>query len=560
MTSYKLIDLFAGAGGLSAGFKQTKKFEVVGAIEINEAAQKTYVQNHGSDADLILKSRENNKSDITKIDFKTVLNDLNLKSREVVIVGGPPCQGFSNANRQKNYLISGNNQLVKEYVRAIDEIRPIGFVMENVKTMNSETHKFFVTKDRNNIVKDYSSAQHLKEISNGERLFSEDRIELISTSKLPEALITPFNKLEEVPNPIINNIELLTRLKTLQQRFTKHKLIELKNKKEKNEVIKIVELLETYHTKNNVVKEISNGVKRLLETILTNPNSCTDTVYPLILFNEYNRFLTRCQELKDEFIECPHLIISKESDKTKVQAVVYSYNVVTYLEYVFKYFGYKITSGVLNSSDYGVPQKRNRFIIMGVINSKTEIELPTKTTPQPFTVEDAIKDLEDIPPQKWVEGYNEEIYDYRGINFDSTLRKYYRQASKINVLPNHINTNSSSLIQKRFDEIRKTNGKNFHSLSIELQSTYEDASRTQNTVYLRLSYDKPSPTVINVRKSMWQHPTKARALSIREAARLQSFQDWFVFHGRKDEQYQQVGNAVPPLLAKAIAEKLLFYL
>ncbi len=59
---------------------------------------------------------------------------------------------------------------------------------------------------------------------------------------------------------------------------------------------------------------------------------------------------------------------------------------------------------------------------------------------------------------------------------------------------------------------------------------------------------------------MWQHPTKARAISIREAARLQSFQDKFVFEGRKDERYQQIGNAVPPLLAKAIAEKILEYL
>lgn len=61
---------------------------------------------------------------------------------ETVVIGGPPCQGFSNANRQKNYLISGNNQLVKEYARAIDTVRPVAFLMENVKTMSSPTHKF----------------------------------------------------------------------------------------------------------------------------------------------------------------------------------------------------------------------------------------------------------------------------------------------------------------------------------------------------------------------------------------------------------------------------------
>ena len=55
---------------------------------------------------------------------------------------------------------------------------------------------------------------------------------------------------------------------------------------------------------------------------------------------------------------------------------------------------------------------------------------------------------------------------------------------------------------------------------------------------------------------MWVHPTKVSAVSIREAARLQTFPDSFVFCGTKDKQYQQVGNAVPPIMAKAIAKKL----
>ena len=56
---------------------------------------------------------------------------------------------------------------------------------------------------------------------------------------------------------------------------------------------------------------------------------------------------------------------------------------------------------------------------------------------------------------------------------------------------------------------------------------------------------------------MWIHPVLDRAISIREAARLQTFPDSFIFEGTKDAQYQQVGNAVPPLLAKVIAQSLL---
>ena len=79
----------------------------------------------------------------------------------------------------------------------------------------------------------------------------------------------------------------------------------------------------------------------------------------------------------------------------------------------------------------------------------------------------------------------------------------------------------------------------------------------QNTIYMRLKYDEPSGTVVNVRKSMWIHPELDRAISIREAARLQTFPDSFIFEGTKDSQYQQVGNAVPPFLAKAVAESII---
>ena len=74
---------------------------------------------------------------------------------------------------------------------------------------------------------------------------------------------------------------------------------------------------------------------------------------------------------------------------------------------------------------------------------------------------------------------------------------------------------------------------------------------------MRLKYNEPSGTVVNVRKSMWIHPELDRAISIREAARLQTFPDSFIFEGTKDSQYQQVGNAVPPYLAKAIAESVI---
>ncbi|MCA1054314.1 DNA cytosine methyltransferase [Rossellomorea aquimaris] len=556
--TYKLIDLFAGAGGLSNGFEQTERFKVVGAVEINRAARETFECNHGEN--LILDADENGISDITKIDFLSLKSKLNLNINDTVIVGGPPCQGFSNANRQKNYLISGNNQLVKEFVRAIDEIRPIGFVMENVKTMNSDTHKFFVTKENSEKSKDYSSLKHLNEISKEEKIYSQDRIELIVSETLPKSLFVKYKTLNEVPHPIIQKKELLTRLRTFQRRYQKSNIISLKNNAEKNEVECILSELENYDSQDILVKNIISDLNKLLTELLLDPVTSEQKIQHLITFNEYNRFLTRCQELKDEEIECLKLVADYEANKyVRVEAVVYSYNVVKYLKKVFECFGYKVEPGVLDSSNYKVPQRRKRFIMMGVRSKEINIKLPEPLTDNPTTVKDAISDLEIIEPQQEFDNYNENIYVELS-EASSLVKGYFREDITESLLFNHVNTNSSPLIKKRFEAIRKTNGKNFHSLSEELKSSYEDASRTQNTVYLRLNYDEPSPTVVNVRKSMWQHPTKARALSIREAARLQSFQDSFIFHGRKDEQYQQVGNAVPPLLAKAIANQLVEYL
>ena len=123
---------------------------------------------------------------------------------------------------------------------------------------------------------------------------------------------------------------------------------------------------------------------------------------------------------------------------------------------------------------------------------------------------------------------------------------------------NHITTKTTDIAMERFKKIKQ--GKNFHSLSEEMKSTYAKPERTQNTIYLRLNPDEPSGTVVNVRKSMWIHPTLDRAVTVREAARLQSFPDTFEFVGTKDSQFQQVGNAVPPLLAKGIAEQVLKYI
>ena len=144
MNKYSVIDLFAGAGGLSLGFMQTKKFDIKVAFENNPDMQQTYKLNHPGVEVL---------GDVCQADY----TEIQKKYGKIdVVIGGPPCQGFSNANRQKNHIISKNNMLVKQYIRAIIELQPKAFVMENVSMLRSEVHRFYMEKGDEHIIKKHN--------------------------------------------------------------------------------------------------------------------------------------------------------------------------------------------------------------------------------------------------------------------------------------------------------------------------------------------------------------------------------------------------------------------
>ena len=205
------------------------------------------------------------------------------------------------------------------------------------------------------------------------------------------------------------------------------------------------------------------------------------------------------------------------------------------------------------AADYGAPQKRMRFIAMGIKRSLSgEVKLPIGRFTERYyrTVREAIEDLEDVTPLKTVSADVGTVLVKKRVL--SELGAMLRDTDR---LKNHVITDTQATAMERFKALKQ--GENFHSLDDTLKTnTYTDIRRTQNTIYLRLDYEQPSGTVVNVRKSMWVHPVLDRAVSIREAARLQTFPDSFVFYGSKDKQYQQVGNAVPPIMARAIAEEL----
>jgi len=174
-------------------------------------------------------------------------------------------------------------------------------------------------------------------------------------------------------------------------------------------------------------------------------------------------------------------------------------------------------------------------------------DFPTSLNNKPVTVKEAISDLPLLS-----NGASEYKLNYR----TKSTCEYQRlmKGKKKKVLNNSV-TRNSKLIVRRYKYIPQ--GGNWKSIPSELMSNYKDHSRCHHGIYRRLSENEPSTVIGNYRKNMLIHPTQDRGLSVREAARLQSFPDWFEFTGPLISQQQHVGNAVPPLLSKAVFNKVI---
>jgi DNA (cytosine-5)-methyltransferase 1 len=122
---------------------------------------------------------------------------------------------------------------------------------------------------------------------------------------------------------------------------------------------------------------------------------------------------------------------------------------------------------------------------------------------------------------------------------------------------NNLTSIHSDLAIIRFKNIKQ--GENLLALAErkpELVANYKRIENCHHWIYMRLPWKKPSVTLNNFRKNMLIHPTQNRGLSVREAARIQSFPDKYIFYGSISYQQQQVSNAVPPMLGFNIALKL----
>ena len=205
--------------------------------------------------------------------------------------------------------------------------------------------------------------------------------------------------------------------------------------------------------------------------------------------------------------------------------------------------GYTVRFGILNAENFGVPQSRERAIF--ICSKHGAIELPEATVKSKVTVRDAIEDL------AYLESNEGDFQQEYITEPKSDYQIMMRAGSK--KLYNHKASNHKQIAIDKLKMIPPEQGKEFLPEELHGKQKFK-------TTWGRLKWDEVSPT-IDTRfdassNGTNNHPFLHRAITPREAARLQSFDDNFIFYGSKVHVRKQVGNAVPPLLAKAIADKI----
>lgn len=221
------------------------------------------------------------------------------------------------------------------------------------------------------------------------------------------------------------------------------------------------------------------------------------------------------------------------------------------LKYILNQFqkiGYITNYDVLYASDYGVPQHRNRFFIVG--NRKNILFNFPEKEDSIITVGDAINDLPLLD-----NGSNIYELPYREDVSPSAYAQKMRGDSVMSI--QNFVSKSLDYVLERYSYIKP--GQNWRAIPDHLMQNYKNKNNCHSGIYRRLRMDEPSIVISNYRKNMLIHPFQNRGLSVREAARIQSFPDNFIFEGSIHYIQQQIGNAVPPLLAEAIFRKILLY-
>ncbi len=604
------LDLFAGAGGFSEGFMQAytddKYYDFRLASDINENCELThrvrYNRMLGLDTKFICQ-------DIMEDSFlPNLLKEIGNQEIDVV-TGGPSCQSFSLAGRRKK--LDKRDDLFYHYLKVIKALRPKYFVMENVKgilTKDEGRIKERILREIRSIVDDakigllFVFMDDVLKSRMSDSLYYALYIRLhmeTSTGDRDKQNEIFFNNLDQQLKDVTKRLPYSVSKSDESVNTIRHGLLLLKMKQQRDDIRKqVIQLKTNAHIDNDtfmdgynaIIEEVSD--ERILEKTL----DAVDKVAKMGNCEAETGVLKQSLEfLTSTFDECIEYIQNLLKDDIKaldrlneLMGEIRLYNIDEPL--------------VLLSSNYGVPQNRERVVFIGCRNDQEIIsEIPaTVAEEDKVNVYEAVWDLDMVAGGETATSYRQPKLipqfestkiqravqgkpDSRGLLFSEWSKKgrlehrftfdedpfYVQNMDDLDKprkhqymeLFNHQTSQQNDTVRERLRIIAEHG--DYDEAKAELK---EKGLDSQKRNYVVLNPVGQSPTVCTMPDD-FIHYSAYRPMTVREMARLQSFDDSFVFQGKRQTggnnrqkeipQYTLVGNAVPPLMARAIANTLL---
>lgn len=607
------LDLFAGAGGISEGFLQAytsdKYFKFILASDINENCELTHIVRYNHQFGLDTKFLT---ADIMATDFMprllAQLGDVEID----VVTGGPSCQSFSLSGRRRRF--DKRDNLFLHYLTVIRKLRPKYFVMENVKgllTKDKGKFKEAILREIRSIIDDKNIPSFIlfltglldKNASTFVRncFLTKIQMEVADDKDARTERYNYFATLETQFKAITRKIDYRLSKSNINIATIRHGLNLLSRTDERNAISAAIINEKTQADIDNdfFVNQFNNFISFIDDsTIINTILSAIDT------FDEFDKSSNDVEEFREmiklysyTLDETFSLVRNFAKDKNEIEELD---------KHIEDIRLYRVAKPIVAlAADYGVPQNRERVLFIGCRKDQELIDSvpPTVNEDEKVTVYEAIHDLDFLGNGSIADEYGTQriipeyeplirsrevqghISDAEGTHTFSEWSKigrfghrfefcsepfYVRSLYDLNnnlfceapSLYNHQTSSQSDDVKERLSIIAK-HGVYDEDCKVELSQLGLESNKRNYTV---LNPKGQSPTVVTMPDD-FIHYAAHRAMTVREMARLQSFDDSFVFQGkrqtggakRKTEipQYTLVGNAVPPLMARAIANTIL---
>ena len=604
------LDLFAGAGGFSEGFMQAytddKYYDFRLASDINENCELTHRVRYNKMLGLDTKFM---CQDIMEDSFlPNLLKEIGNQEIDVV-TGGPSCQSFSLAGRRKK--LDKRDDLFFHYLKVIKALRPKYFVMENVKgilTKDEGRIKERILREIRSIVDDakmnqlYAFLEDVLKPQMPASLYYSLYIRLCmetSNDNWDKQNEIFFENLEQQLKDVTKHLPYSVSKSDESVNTIRHGLLLLKMKQQRDSIRKqVIQLKTSAHIDNDTFMDGYNAMIETIsdEQILEKTLDAVDKVTKMGgCVNEAQTLKKSLEILTSTFDECIEYIQEQLKDNT---------DLLNHLNEMMKEIRlYNIEEPfVLLSSNYGVPQNRERVVFIGCRNDQEVIkEIPaTVSDSEKVKVYEALWDLDMIGNGETITSYKksklnpkfEDTKIQRAIQGEPDEHGLlFSEWSKMGRLGHRFTFDQEPFYVLNMDELKKPQKYQHmdlfnHQTSLQNEKVrerlriiatygdYDDAKaelkkkglESQKRNYVVLNPLGQSPTVCTMPDD-FIHYSAYRPMTVREMARLQSFDDSFVFQGKRQTggnnrqkeipQYTLVGNAVPPLMARAIANTLL---